>query len=230
MILNPDFKSVPPRFLKSIARDSERIPTLYHATNWLLCEFFWLRLRLLDGLITKLIKINTATCLDFGGGGGVFLPTLTKRFKSVTLVDLETIEARQVVQLFKLPNVEIIRGDIHKLDMGGKTYDAIVAADVLEHFKDLPGPVEAISKWLKPGGLLFTSLPTETGIYALLRRIFGIQKPWDHYHTAWEVEDFLRKNGFEEVRKIYHPLFLRISPLFSIGAWRLTKVHLIKRK
>ena len=36
---------------------------------------------------------TSGTCLDFGGGSGVFLPTLSKRFAQVTLLDLEASQA-----------------------------------------------------------------------------------------------------------------------------------------
>ena len=148
------------------------------------------------------------------------LPTLAARFEQLVLVDLETRQAREVQQEYGLGNVEIVEDDIAALDFGSNPFDAIVAADVLEHFKDLALPVKTLRNSLKPGGLLFTSLPTENWVYRLLRRIFGITKPWDHYHTGYEVEDALKKNGFVRVRAKYIPLGIPLAPLFLVTAWK----------
>jgi 2-polyprenyl-3-methyl-5-hydroxy-6-metoxy-1,4-benzoquinol methylase len=114
-----------------------------------------------------------------------------------------------------------VRGDIGCLDLGSAGFDAAVAADVLEHFKDLHPPVKALRRWVKPGGLLFTSLPTENRLYCRLRKVFGIEKPWDHYHTAHEVEDFLEQRGFERIATSHVPWSLPFLPLFLVTVWRL---------
>jgi 2-polyprenyl-3-methyl-5-hydroxy-6-metoxy-1,4-benzoquinol methylase len=160
------------------------------------------------------------TCVDFGGGAGVFLPTLARLFRRVTLVDLETRQAALVQARYQLNNVTLVQGDAATLNFDGQRFDAAVAADVLEHFKDLEPPVRWLHQWLKPGGLLFTSLPTENWVYVLLRKVFGIEKPWDHYHTGAQVEAWLASHGFTRVRTTCVPLGVPLAPLFFITAWR----------
>jgi 2-polyprenyl-3-methyl-5-hydroxy-6-metoxy-1,4-benzoquinol methylase len=160
------------------------------------------------------------TCLDFGGGAGVFLPTLAKKFRDVTLVDLEADQAELVKSRYKLVNVTITKSDIAALDFARSPFDVAVAADVLEHFRDLAFPIRTLKAWLKPGGLLFTSLPTENYVYVFLRKVFGVEKPWDHYHTAYEVEEQLSRNGFRKITTSCIPFHLPITPLFLITAWR----------
>jgi len=84
----------------------------------------------------------------------------------------------------------------------------VIAADVLEHFQDLSFPVSVIKRWLKNDGRLYTSLPTENWIYTSLRKVFGVQKPEDHYHTGYEVERYLQSNGFKPIRKKFVPLVI----------------------
>lgn len=214
------FVEIDKEYLQSIATDSDRIPTLYYSKYLFVRKFFWFRLRLifrsmkLDRVIDK-----DKSCLDFGGGGGVFLPTLSKSFDSVTCVDLETNEASQVIGHYGISNVNLRVSDIAKLEDIGE-FDVVVAADVLEHFKDLSHPIIAIKKWLKKDGLLYTSLPTENNMYILLRRIFNIEKPYDHYHTAAQVEKFLSQNGFVRIRRTCVPLYIPLFPLFSISTWK----------
>ncbi|EEF59962.1 Methyltransferase type 11 [Pedosphaera parvula Ellin514] len=213
------FIEIPQEYLAEIADDSDRIPRLYYASNYVLRRMFWRRLYSLTSMMNRTLDARES-CLDFGGGAGVFLPTLSRSFEKVTLVDLEAHQAKLVKNRYGLDNVEIVQSDAAELDFTSKPFDAAVAADVLEHFKDLSLPIPRLHRWLKPGGVLFTSLPTENWVYVLLRKVFGIEKPWDHYHTAYEVEAQLEKNGFQRIRTSCVPLRFHIAPLFLITAWR----------
>src|SRR3954469_1749752 len=207
------------KFLEEIADGSDRIPRLYYARNPLLRRMFWERLHVLNRMLNRHLQQNE-TCIDFGGGSGVLLPTLAAKFAKLTLVDLETEQATLVRDRYGLKNVIIKQGDIAQVDLGSECFDAAIAADVLEHFQDLDIPVKALRQWLKHGGLLFTSLPTENWLYTGLRKIFGIQKPWDHYHAASEVEDFGARNGFQRVATKRIPWSIPLVPLFLVTTWR----------
>ena len=207
-------------FLKGIATDSDRVPTLYYSNFTSVRKFFWMRLRLIRRLIFR-YSPTAVTSLDFGGGGGVFLPTLSQTFKQVVCVDLENAEAVQVIRKYALQNVELVTGDIAELAVDKAPFDVIVAADVLEHFRDLSMPVPVIRQWLAQDGVLYTSLPTENFLYIFLRWVFGVEKPWDHYHTAQEVEDYLADHGFRKISSLYVPLYINFFPLFRISAWKI---------
>jgi len=159
------------------------------------------------------------SCLDFGGGSGVMLPTLSRTFREVECIDLDASLARRFVHEFRLANVRVREENV--LRPANRTYQAIVAADVLEHFIDTRRAVDAISARLQPGGRVFTSLPTESGVYEALRRLLGKTKPLDHYHTGYEVEDELRSAGYRRVQHTSLPL-PRIAPLFLISGWERT--------
>jgi predicted TPR repeat methyltransferase len=213
------FIEIPGQFLAQIAGGGDRIPTLYYSGNVLIRRFFWQRLHVINRLITR-FTTKKNKCLDFGGGAGVMLPTLSGCFREVTLLDLEVGEAMQVVQHYQLDNVNIEQKDVAQADFRGQKFDAIVAADVLEHFRELHVPVAALHGWLADDGLLFTSLPTENWVYVMLRKLFGITKPADHYHTAYEVEAYLRNHGFEKLAGTAVPLYFPVAPLFLISCWR----------
>jgi len=207
------------RLIDRQTRSSDIALDVYCADNALLREFFWARLWMLSLLIRRFSRPGDA-CLDFGGGSGIFMPSLASGFRSVDLIDLNTAQAEQMQSAYQLDNVRITRANIREFDFGSGAFDAIVAADVLEHFQDLSLPVERIRHWLGARGTLYTSLPSENFAYRLLRVVFRKQKPHDHYHAAWQVERFLTENGFRKVRGIYHPLFLPLFPLFRISAWQ----------
>lgn len=214
------FVELDSKFLSKIATDSERVPTLYYSKNWFVKKFFWLRLK----LIYKMLKKRKADdrCLDFCGGGGVFLPTLSSCFKSVTFADLEDTEAKKVVNFFKLNNVDLVKGDIANTKFKPNSFDVIIAADVLEHFKDLSVPVNILKKCLSKKGVLYTSLPTESYLYVLLRKLFKIVKPKDHYHNGSVIEKYLQTLGFIKVKRRYVPFcYIPFFSLFTIGEWKL---------
>src|SRR5260370_4587420 len=138
-------------------------------------------------------------CLDFGCGSGIFLPTLTNMFPSVTGIDIETEEAKQIIDRYDL-RVRLVNADIYKEDLPPKSFDVISAADVLEHFSELGPPVSKIREWLKDDGLLFTSLPTENAFTRAGRVVGSYEKPWSHYLTGFEGEAFIGKVAFRAHR------------------------------
>lgn len=208
------------KFLSEISTDSERVPTLYYSKNWFIKKFFWLRLRLIYKMIKK--RGTYENCLDFCGGGGVFLPTLCSCFKSVTFADLEDIEAKKVISFFKLTNVNLVKGDIANAKFKPNCFDVIIAADVLEHFKNLSVPTNILKECLSKKGVLYTSLPTESYLYVFLRRLFGIEKPKDHYHNGRFIEQHLQSLGFVRAKRRYVPFcYFPIFSLFVIGEWKL---------
>ncbi|HEY9810331.1 MAG TPA: class I SAM-dependent methyltransferase [Halomicronema sp.] len=216
------FLEIDRNFLRQIATDSDRVPTLYYSNYWPVREVFWMRLKMIHHHL-KSLSVAKNNCLDFGGGGGVFLPTLNQLFKQVFFLDLEDTEAKKVVEKYQLQNIKIIKQDIAIADIPNEFFDAIIAADVLEHFQDLSVPVTALKRWLKPDGILLTSLPTENWVYVLLRKIFGITKPEDHYHTGYQVETYLKANGFKQISQTFVPLYINLFPLFLVTAWKLNK-------
>lgn len=211
------FKYVDHQFLKIIAKDNDRTPSLYYSGNRFLRNFFWKRLVVVYSHLTQLFPQGGYSALDFGGGSGVMLPSLSSKFSKVICLDLETHDAVQVCNKYNLANVEVKMVDIRDIDYSQVKFQCIIAADVLEHFSSLEEPVEAIYSWLANDGYLFTSLPTENWLYVLLRKIFNMEKPWDHYHTAKDVEKFLCEYGFYPVKRSYLPL--PWLTLFNITAW-----------
>ena len=112
-----------------------------------------------------------------------------------------------MVRHYGLTNVRLIDADIYDMDNSRiEPGDIIVAAGVLDHFKDLSQPAKRLRDWLKDD--LFTSGPSENFLTRLGRLAGGMEKPWDHYHTGYEVEGFFESHGFEKLhsRHVYRLL------------------------
>lgn len=181
------------RLMAKLAREHGHAdtPIVYHDRQWLVRELFW---RSHDSLLDLSRPPSRKRVLDFGGGNGVLLPTLSPRFDEVVCVDLHARMAREVVRLFELPNVEVMEGDIFQLKLPDGHFDTIIAASVLEHIEDLPPLAAEIARLLAPGGELLVNVPSENRFYELGRRVFRYIKPADHYHDAGYVTDTLRSH------------------------------------
>jgi len=212
------FEEIPPEILRPIAKDSVRMPRLYFYPIRFVRKFFWARLKSIHRSMIRTVP-QRRVAIDFGCGSGVFLPTLANTFDLVQGIDIEADEAKEIVEAYKLKNVRLINADIYNLsDTGIEKADAIVAADVLEHFKELDVAVRRLHEWLKDDGYLFTSGPSEN-ILTRWGRILGrIEKPWDHYHTGYEVEDFLEHHGFQRISAPHH--VYRIMPMYILSVWK----------
>lgn len=195
---------IPAEFLKAHYSNSEHVPDLYWHPIPFVRELFYDRLEKIVVFMSQLPSKDQVVC-DFGGGGGIFLPTLSAYFKKVVLMDLETKEAEGIVQEYHLQNVEILKGDVLLNSLPKDSFDIVVAADVLEHFINVQEPIEEIKRLLKPKGLFFVSAPTENFLYRLGRMALGFRKPADHFQDAEKIEETLARKSFEITKKQYIP-------------------------
>lgn len=156
-------------------------------------------------------------CLDFGCGGGVFLPTLAPMFDEALGLDLYPEDAQNVIKKYALSNVKLVGADAVEASFEPESFDVIVCADSLEHFQNPDAPLERIRQWLAPSGYLFTSLPTENFFTRLTRVLGNQEKPVDHYHSGAAVEKRIEKAGFHKVRSRRLAWWF---PLYLISVWR----------
>ncbi len=214
--MNKAFIEIPQKILRQIHAQSSPTFRFYYSENVLLRKIFWFRLHIIWNIIVRMSDCKFNSCLDFCGGGGVFLPTLASAFAEVVSADYEIDEAKRIESFFKLKNIVLKGGDILETDFEGKRFNVIIAADVLEHFKNLSDAVGLLTRLLENDGILVTSLPSENMLYTLVRKIFRLKKPFDHYYSATEIESYLYSIGFIPVRCLYPNI---LWPFFSITAW-----------
>ena len=157
------------------------------------------------------------TALDFGCGNGVMLPTLAEHFRSVVGYDKHTEAARSLKVKLGLDNVEIRKSELpFYLPFLDKSFDMIWASSALEHVKHLDSIFWQFHRVLKPGGQFLLLSPSENWIYRLGRKLFRLEKPKDHYHTAQEIITELKKYFVLEIRKSW-PIGLNI---YSMARFR----------
>jgi len=165
---------------------------------------YWMWRRLDSLARTIALGDLRSSALDVGGGAGLLLPTLSRHFESVTLLDLDPSVAEKVKNYYALTNVKILRANVLETELPANSFDLIVASAFLEHFPDASLPIGRVHQWLKPGGIFLVDLPTENWAYRLGRAVGRIEKPKDHYHGAKDIRPLLL-NRFTPVREGYIP-------------------------
>jgi len=143
------------------AARGEMAADAYLHPNPLLRGFFQLRLRMLVALINRLAarhEIVLGEVADLGGGVGLMCALLAPYARSIRLIDVDCRAARLVLAELGAGNVTFEEGDA--LARGGTDWaDVVIAADVLEHFRELGPIVGAVHSWLRPGGILLPRCP-----------------------------------------------------------------------
>jgi SAM-dependent methyltransferase len=145
----------------------------------------WLFLQRLD-VVTRCLMSNADSYesgLDFGCGLGVMLPTLCAVSRHVCATDLVMAPARRLAEALHLVNVEFVEPADLERQVAPRSLDYVISTDVLEHVDDLPAVVDRFQSWLKPGGRVVVSGPTENAIYKAGRVLAGFGGKGDYHHT-----------------------------------------------
>ena len=137
------------------------------------------------------------TIMDFGCGTGVLLEECSRHAERVYGVDLVLDSARFLTREWALDRVTLLTPTEAAAQVAPESLDLIVAAEVLEHVEPLEPALEQFRTWLKPGGRLVVSLPTENFLYKLGRRLAGFS---GHYHhaTAATIDPVITSVGFRK--------------------------------
>lgn len=87
-------------------------------------------------------------------------------------------------------NVEF--GDAQNFDLG-RTFDCIVAGDLIEHLEDFSGFLNSCKRHLRPGGTLLISTPNPWYWRNILKSILWTEVPNNVEHTCWLCPRTLRQ-------------------------------------
>jgi len=177
--------------------------------NWL----FWQRLHKAMDYIQRNAPYERV--LDFGCGSGVMLPFLSENSRQVVAIDIDLIPLERVRRHIPLAaNVEVHDAAGTPLpDLQVRSFDIIVALDVLEHVKDLPHTLAGLLTLLKSGGKLIVSGPTENILYQIGRKLAGPEYSGEYHERGIaEIRAALAKQArVESIATLYQPI-----PLFEI--------------
>lgn len=145
--------------------------------------------------------------LDVGPGSGVNLPVLRDRGR-VTVLDvsrfsLETCRAGGAHSL--------VQADATRPPFREGAFDLVCALDVFEHLENDLGAMEACRRSLRPGGVLFATVPA-------LPLLWGRQDVLAQHHRRYRRAQFaerLEQAGFEVERLTYFNTLL-FPPILAV--------------
>lgn len=175
-----------------------------------------------------------ARILDGGCGLGDWVMALSRMGYDAVGMDLSRRTVEQLQGRF--PGVTFIAGDIRATEFVSDSFDAYFSWGVFEHFESGPqGCLREAWRILKPGGMLFISVPLDNLRHALLGSL-GKLKPADagssrfyqYRFTRGELAKEINMAGFDLVS--IHPIHKRQGVLRSLHHelgfpydWLLTK-------
>jgi len=101
------------------------------------------------------------------------------------------------------------QGRLERLPFASGSFDAVVAADVLEHLPDLPAAVAELARVLAPGGSFLFDTINRTP-WAWFTAVFGLEQvlrmvprgthDWRLFIRPAELDRLLRRSGLEPVQ------------------------------
>ena len=172
--------------------------------------------RLLHKLFSKSfegIKTSDSKILEIGCGNSVFLTYFKKEFGfDVYGLDYSEFGCKQTEKILERDQVkgEIILGDAFNPPSELiEKFDVVCSFGVVEHFEDTAATLKAFAKFLKPGGILITSIPNMKGATGLLHKLMN--RPVYDIHVPLDKQDMrlaISKAGLSEIVNEY---FLAIS-------------------
>jgi 2-polyprenyl-3-methyl-5-hydroxy-6-metoxy-1,4-benzoquinol methylase len=146
-----------------------------------------------------------STVLDLGAQPFIISCALRKMGYDVVAFD---IDPEPYMGIAEACNVNVVRCDLERDELGVGNADCAVFTEVLEHlhYYYVPLVMSKISRALKLGGVLILTTPNIASLFRRLRLLLGVQ-PIYHYHvreyTMKEVVSLLREAGFETIKAFY---------------------------
>jgi cyclopropane fatty-acyl-phospholipid synthase-like methyltransferase len=172
----------------------------------------WLMWRRYEAVAALAGFTRNDTVLEFGCGIGVFLPELDRTCKAVFAIDLFPEYAKHLAAGLGLNT----RFSDRLSDLPDGSIDAVVAADVLEHFEEgeLDAVLSEFHRILTPRGRLVVSGPTENALYRAGRILAGFfGKGLYHHSNIRLILSRIEANGYT-VRNRRQIPFSFMPPLF----------------
>jgi SAM-dependent methyltransferase len=164
---------------------------------------------------------------EVGSGGGHVL----RMFPSARLTAIDVSEVFLEIARKNLAgyDVRFLKGEVDKLDLSGERFDRVICSEVLEHVVDPDAVLAAMSRLVRPGGLIVVTIPNDPMIlrvkklvrYTPMRWLVGDRVEWggDTYHLhRWAPAEFEKvlSQHFRVLERRFAPFgFMRIRSCFK---------------
>ena len=122
--------------------------------------------------------------------------------KEVVGLDYE----EEAVQKLRDKGYHVVSGDATNFDLK-RTFDVVVAGEILEHLLDVRGFLASAKRHLAPGGTLVLTVPNANSVnYFMQNLLYGYEVDgYDHvaFYTPLTLYNLLRKCGFATKEMIF---------------------------
>jgi SAM-dependent methyltransferase len=166
-------------------------------------------------IMAKLIADKQVkTAIELGGFPGYYSTYLKKyQHLNTTLfdyyVDEDIINRLLAANGLKPGDINIIESDIFTYQ-SDKLYDMVLSFGLIEHFNDTRDIIKRHLQFLKPGGVLFITLPNFKGVNGWVQRTFDRSNYDKHFIESMNLQLLIKacqELGLTEVESYYHGRF-----------------------
>lgn len=133
--------------------------------------------------------------LEIGCGTGFVISAISKQFPGAQILGSEYLTEGLVHARQRLPNAEFTQMDARHIPFES-TFDAIGAFDVLEHIEEDEAVLQQIYKALKPGGVVFITVPQHHWLWSSV----DVYACHVRRYSASELHQKVSKAGFGIIR------------------------------
>lgn len=154
--------------------------------------------------------LSNKKMLEVGCGNSVWLPYFAKQYGLLPYgLDYSEHGCKQAEAILNRENLE---GKIYHSDLFSppselkEQFDMVVSLGVVEHFSDTEAAIEALKFFLKPGGILLTSIPNHAGLLGWLQKT--INRPVYDIHVILDKEMLVKaieSAGLKNLKSTYLP-------------------------
>jgi trans-aconitate methyltransferase len=167
-----------------------------------------------DILATLIAEKNIKNAIELGGFPGYYATYLKKYQKLDTTLFDYYIHQELINQLLeknglKPGDINIIEADLFKYQPE-KLYDMVLSFGLIEHFNDTKAIIESHLQFLKPGGVLFITLPNFKSVNGWVQRNFDKENYDKHNINSMDLQllkDSCKQLGLKEIESYYHGRF-----------------------
>jgi cyclopropane fatty-acyl-phospholipid synthase-like methyltransferase len=152
--------------------------------------------RKLDGILRKTfneLNPDNKSLIEIGCGNSVYLSYFNRQFGfNVSGLDYSEFGCKQTERILTRDNIKgiIIQGDLFNPPSELiSNYDVACSFGVVEHFDDTSHVIKKISEFVRPGGLIITTIPNLTGLAGKLQK--WMNKPVYDIHKVIELNELI---------------------------------------
>lgn len=160
--------------------------------------------------------------LEIGCGTGFVISAISKQFPEARLSGSEYLEEGLVHARHRVPGAEFTQMDARHIPFESEL-EAIGAFDVLEHIEEDEAVLQQIYKALKPGGIVFITVPQHRWLWSAVDEYACHVRRYD----ANELHQKVCRAGFETIRSTsFVSVLLPAMYLSRLLQWNKTDMNM----